>query len=209
MAEQNIDVPQDKQINSASAFTSVISLSKRTISLVTGQYCMRLEGIAEPGGISISDDAVGNCGKVDVTFEDLGSILEEYRRTDAGLARPIRSRRAGAPNRWPVDETLALPNKPSIAVLPFTNLSSDPEQEYFADGMVETHHGAVSFQGAVRHRPQFELHIQGARRRREAGRARVGVSYVLEGSVRKSANRCAHGTARRYRHWGTSLGRTI
>ena len=41
------------------------------------------------------------------------------------------------PNRWPVDETLALPNKPSIAVLPFTSLSSDPEQEYFADGMVD------------------------------------------------------------------------
>ena len=65
------------------------------------------------------------------------AILEEYRRTDAGLARPIRSRRASRADRWPVDGTLALPNKPSIAVLPFTNLSSDPEQEYFADGMVD------------------------------------------------------------------------
>ena len=56
---------------------------------------------------------------------------------------------------------LTLPDKPSIAVLPFANMSGDPEQEYFADGMVEDILTALSRVRAVRHRPQFELHLQG------------------------------------------------
>jgi hypothetical protein len=71
----------------------------------------------------------------------------------------------------PTKPALTLPDKPSVAILPFANLSSDPEQEYFADGIVDDIITAVSFQGAVRHRPQLKLHIQGPRRRREAGRA--------------------------------------
>ena len=67
---------------------------------------------------------------------------------------------------------LALPDKPSIAVLPFHNMSGDPEQEYFADGMVEEIITALSPHPlALRHRPQFELHLQGPGGRREAGRA--------------------------------------
>jgi TolB-like protein len=58
--------------------------------------------------------------------------------------------------------TLSLPDKPSIAVLPFENLSGDPEQEYFADGIVEDIITALSrFALAVRYRAQFELHVQG------------------------------------------------
>ncbi len=67
-------------------------------------------------------------GKVDITFEDLGS---------QSLSVPNGRAVPAVPNRLPVDDALALPDKPSIAILPFTNLSSDPEQEYFADGMVE------------------------------------------------------------------------
>ena len=71
----------------------------------------------------------------------------------------------------PLPPQLSLPNKPSIAVLPFQNMSGDPEQEYFVDGLVEDIITALSlsFQGAICYRPQFELHIQGPRGRCEAG----------------------------------------
>jgi TolB-like protein len=153
---------------------------------------VRLEGIAEPGGISISDDARRQIrGKVDVTFEDLGSqslknIAEPMRvwRVPYGRAVPA------VPNRWPVDETLALPNKPSIAVLPFTNLSSDPEQEYFADGMVDDIITALSHFKAlfVIARNSSFTYKGRAVDVKQIGRE-LGVRYVLEGSVRKATNR--------------------
>ncbi len=140
MAEQNIDVPQGKRIEfRIGIHVGDIIIEDDDIFGDGVNIAVRLEGIAEPGGVSISDDAHRQIrGKVDITFEDMGSqslknIAEPMRvwRVPYGRAVPA------VPNRWPVDETLALPNKPSIAVLPFTNLSSDPEQEYFAAGMVE------------------------------------------------------------------------
>jgi TolB-like protein len=94
------------------------------------------------------------------------------------------------PHRWPVDETLALPNKPSIAVLPFTNLSSDPEQEYFADGMVDDIITALSHFKAlfVIARNSSFTYKGRAVDVKQVGRE-LGVRYVLEGSVRKGANR--------------------
>jgi TolB-like protein len=94
------------------------------------------------------------------------------------------------PNRWPVDETLALPNKPSIAVLPFTNLSSDPEQEYFADGMVDDIITALSHFKAlfVIARNSSFTYKGRAVDVKQIGRE-LGVRYVLEGSVRKATNR--------------------
>ena len=81
----------------------------------------------------------------------------------------------------PADATCRRPgcrpptDKPSIAVLPFQNMTGDPEQEYFVDGMVEEITTAIArFPLAVRHRPQFELHVQGQSGRREAGGARTG-----------------------------------
>jgi DNA-binding winged helix-turn-helix (wHTH) protein len=72
---------------------------------------------------------------------------------------------------------LPLPDKPSISVLPFENMSGDPEQEYFADGMVEEIiTGAVAVPAAVRHRSQFNFHVQGPCGRCEAGRSRAGGS---------------------------------
>jgi len=97
----------------------------------------RLEGIARPGGVCISDDAYRQIrGKVDMACDDLGpqvlkNIAEPMRvwqvEFDQDAARALAER---AP-------ALALPDKPSIAVLPFQNMSGDPEQEYFADGIVE------------------------------------------------------------------------
>lgn len=193
MAAQNIDVPLDKRIElRIGIHVGDIIIEENDIFGDGVNIAVRLEGIAEPGGISISDDARRQIrGKVDVTFEDLGSqslrnIAEPMRvwRVPYGRAMPA------APNRWPVDKTLVLPDKPSIAVLPFTNLSSDPEQEYFADGMVDDIITALS---------QFKALFVIARNSsftykgravdvKQVGRE-LGVRYVLEGSVRKAANR--------------------
>ena len=138
----------------------------------------RLGGLAEPGGICVS----GTCSRPgprqarSARFEDLGEQALK------NIARPVRVYRVGsAPLRTPATSPVAavqrlpLPDKPSIAVLPFQNMSGDPEQEYFADGMVEEIITALSPHPlAVRHRPQFELHLQGPGRRCEAGRARAG-----------------------------------
>jgi adenylate cyclase len=96
----------------------------------------RLEGIAEPGGICISDDAFRQVrGKVEAEFADIGE------QGLKNIARPlrvysVRPRSTREPSAAPA-AGLPLPDKPSIAVLPFANLSGDPEQDYFADGMVE------------------------------------------------------------------------
>src|SRR6266481_1420268 len=93
----------------------------------------RLESIAEPGGICISDSSYQQVrDKFTVHFEDMG--VQQLKN----IARPVRVYRVpigrSAPRERPA---LALPDKPSIAVLPFQNMSGDPEQEYFADGIVE------------------------------------------------------------------------
>ena len=94
------------------------------------------------------------------------------------------------PTRLRVDDALALPDKPSIAVLPFTNMSSDPEQEYFADGMVDDIITALSHFKAlfVIARNSSFTYKGRAVDVKQVGRE-LGVRYVLEGSVRKAANR--------------------
>src|SRR5262249_21358952 len=93
----------------------------------------RLEGIAEAGGILLSGSAYDQVrNKLDRGFEDLGAQHLK------NIAEPVRIYRARAGGRPAITRpALTLPDKPSIAVLPFTNMSGDPEQEYFADGMVE------------------------------------------------------------------------
>jgi TolB-like protein len=193
MAEQNIDVPQDKRIElRIGIHVGDIIIEENDIFGDGVNIAVRLEGIAEPGGISISDDARRQIrGKVDVTFEDLGSqslknIAEPMRvwRVPYGRAVPA------APTRLRVDDALALPDKPSIAVLPFTNLSSDPEQEYFADGMVDDIITALSHFKAlfVIARNSSFTYKGRAVDVKQVGRE-LGVRYVLEGSVRKAANR--------------------
>jgi adenylate cyclase len=100
----------------------------------------RLEGLAEPGGICVSARVQEDvAGRLDFTFDDLG---EQNLRNIARPVRVFRVRLATAKNTPKMTLTqngpvLTLPDKPSIAVLPFQNMSGDSEQEYFADGMVE------------------------------------------------------------------------
>jgi adenylate cyclase len=121
----------------------------------------RLEGIAEPGGICLSVDAFRQVrGKIEAAFEDTG----DHRLKN--IEQPVRAYKIkldGTEGNAP--KALGSPDKPSIAVLPFQNMSDDPSQEYFVDGIVEDIiTGAVTSQMAARNRSQFELHLQGPRR---------------------------------------------
>ena len=149
----------------------------------------RLEGIAEPGGICISDDAFRQVrDKLDVYFQDAG---EQQLKN---IARPVRvyQLRPGmaAPAGKASSGGLALPDKPSIAVLPFQNLSGDQEQEYFADGMVEyitTGLSRIKWLFVIARNSSFTYKGR-AVDIKQVGRE-LGVRYVLEGSVRKAAGR--------------------
>ena len=146
----------------------------------------RLEGIAEPGAICLSGDAYRQVqGKVEVAATDLG----EQRLKN--IAQPVRVYKVSAPER--VDKAapaLALPEKPSIAVLPFQNMSGDPEQEYFADGIVEDIITDLSRfrQLFVIARNSSFTYKGRAVDVKQIGRE-LGVRYVLEGSVRRAANK--------------------
>src|SRR4030095_9007342 len=97
---------------------------------------VRLEGVADPGSILISEKVYSEVeGKLDVGFEDRG---EQQLKN---ISKPVRAFPVRAGAHGPLSDRLSaappLPDKPSIAVLPFENMSGDPEQDYFADGMVE------------------------------------------------------------------------
>jgi adenylate cyclase len=150
---------------------------------------VRLEGVADPGGILISEKVYSEVeGKLDAGFEDRG---EQHLKN---IAKPIRAYavRAGAHGAL-IDRLSAappLPDKPSIAVLPFENMSGDPEQEYFADGMVEEIITALSrskWLFVIARNSSFTFKGK-AVDIKEVGR-RLGVRYVLEGSVRKASGK--------------------
>ena len=148
----------------------------------------RLEGLAEPGGICVAarvqEDAAG---KLDLAFEDIG---EQQLKN---IARPVRAYRvvAAAPPAMPqASPGPPLPDKPSIAVLPFANMSGDPEQEYFVDGMVEDITTAIArlpWLFVIARNSSFAYKGKSPDLR-QVGRE-LGVRYVLEGSVRKAGNR--------------------
>jgi TolB-like protein len=149
----------------------------------------RLEGIAEPGGICISDDAFRQVrGKVEAEFADIGE------HSLKNIARPLRVYSIGPspvieqPTTPPT--ALPLPDKPSIAVLPFANMSGDPEQEYFVDGMVEeiiTALSRIRWLFVIARNSSFTYKGQTVDVK-QVGRE-LGVRYVLEGSVRKAGQR--------------------
>ena len=144
----------------------------------------RLEGIAEPGGICVSGKVHEEIrAKIGLPYEDLGD------KQLKNIAEPVRVygiRLGGAPRR----AGPALPDKPSIAVLPFQNMSGDPEQEYFSDGMTEdliTDLSKVSGLFVIARNSSFAYKGRSVKVQ-EIGRD-LGVRFVLEGSVRKAGNR--------------------
>jgi TolB-like protein/class 3 adenylate cyclase len=191
MADRNADVPADKRIEFR------LGIHQGDIIVEDGDIfgdgvnlAARLEGLAEPGGICVSGrvraDAVG---KVDAAFDDLGE------QSLKNIARPLRVfavRIEGAVAKTPPPEKLPLPlpGKPSIAALPFQNMSGDPEQEYFADGMVEEITTALSrirWLFVIARNSSFTYKGR-AVDVKQVGRE-LGVRYVLEGSVRKAGSR--------------------
>jgi adenylate cyclase len=148
----------------------------------------RLEALAEPGGICVTarvqEDAAG---KLHLDFEDIG---EQQLKN---IARPVRAYRvvtAARPTMLQASAGPPLPDKPSIAVLPFANMSGDPEQEYFADGMVEEITTALSrirWLFVIARNSSFTYKGQTIDVK-QVGRE-LGVRYVLEGSVRKGGGR--------------------
>ena len=143
----------------------------------------RIEPFAEAGGIAISarvrEDALG---KLDLQCDDLGEPPLK------NIDRPVRVYRVRIPGNS--NPALALPDKPSLAVLPFANLSGDPEQEYFADGVVEdivTALSRVAWFFVIARNSSF---IYKGRNIdvKQVGRE-LGVRYVLEGSIRKAGGR--------------------
>jgi len=153
----------------------------------------RLEGLAEPGGICVSARVQEDvAGRLDLTFDDIGE------QSLKNIARPVRVYRvrltpAEKKSKLTLTEivpTLALPDKPSIAVLPFVNMSGDPEQEYFADGMVEeiiTALSRIRWLFVIARNSTFTYKGQSVDVK-QVGRE-LGVRYVLEGSVRKAGQR--------------------
>jgi len=151
----------------------------------------RLEALAEPGGICISESvrvAIGR--KLDLDYEDMGE------RKVKNIADPVRTYKVvmSAAERSEVTESvkpaLELPDKPSIAVLPFANMSNDPEQEYFADGIAEDITTALSHIKqwfVVARNSSFAYKGRNVDVREIA--KELGVRYVLEGSVRRGGNR--------------------
>jgi len=170
----------------------VIEKSDGTIYGDGVNIAARLEGLADPGGITVSDAVqVAQRNRLPVVFEDLGE------HDVKNIAHPVRAFRvrsigdaAAAAPVSPVSPQLALPDKPSIAVLPFNNMSGDPEQEFFADGVVEAITATLSRIRSffVIARNSAFVYKGKAIDVQQVGHD-LGVRYVLEGSVQKSGNR--------------------
>ena len=146
----------------------------------------RPEALAEPGAICVSGTVCDQIGtKLPIDFTDLGEQQVK------NIAQPIRAFQIGGSTQPPaVNAALPLPDKPSIAVLPFANMSGDPEQEYFADGMVEeiiTALSRIRWLFVIARNSTFTYKGQAIDVKR-VGRE-LGVRYVLQGSVRKGGGR--------------------
>lgn len=150
----------------------------------------RLEGLAQPGGICLSDDVYRHAkGKIEAHFEDIGeqklkNVADPVRVYSVAIEPSAKKAPSSA------TETLALPDKPSIAVLPFVNMSGDPEQEYFCDGITEdiiTNLSRFRDFFVIARNSTFAYKGK-AINVKDVGRE-LGVGYILEGSIQKSANR--------------------
>jgi adenylate cyclase len=186
MIKRNASVPQDKRIEfRIGIHVGDVMIEDGDIFGDGVNIAARLEGIAQPGGICISDDAYRQVrGKLDANFQDAGE--QELKN----IARPVRVYQLQPSGGASEAPRLALLDKPSIAVLPFQNMSGDPGQEDFADGMVEdiiTSLSKVHRLFVIARNSTFTYKNRPVDIRQVA--RELGVRYLLEGSVRRAGDR--------------------
>ncbi|MBB3457193.1 TolB-like protein/class 3 adenylate cyclase/Tfp pilus assembly protein PilF [Rhizobium sp. BK313] len=203
MLERNAGVPAERRIEFRVGIHlgDVVEESDGDLMGDGVNIAARLEGICEPGRICLSEQAYWQVkARLDLAINDRGAVQLK------NIAEPIRvyslqvgvTAQAQSKSAEPRDPTepekpsmsLAVPDRPSIAVLPFQNMSGDPEQEYFADGMVEdiiTGLSRIKWLFVIARNSSF-VYKGKAVDVRQVGRE-LGVRYVLEGGVRKAGNR--------------------
>jgi adenylate cyclase len=192
MAEHNGDQAEDSRIT----FRVGINLGDVVIDGDDihgdgGNIAARLEGLAAPGGVCISAAVHEQVrDRMDLAFEDMGDC------TVKNIDRPVRAWQWSLETTPPAQAAItpptrpALPDKPSIAVLPFDNMSNDPDQDFFADGMAEDIITALSRMPwffVIARNSSFTYKGRAVDMKQVS--AELGVRYVLEGSVRKAGNR--------------------
>jgi adenylate cyclase len=183
MAERNTEIPEDRRIEFRIGINiGDIIIDEGDIFGDGVNVAARIEALAKPGAICLSDNAYQQIkGKLAVDASNIGEKVLK------NITQPVRVydvRVDGAATR------LAVSDKPSIAVLPFTNMSGDPEQEYFADGMSEdiiTALSKVKWFFVIARNSSFTYKGRAVEVKQAA--QELGVRYILEGSVRKAANR--------------------
>ena len=199
MVERNAGVPPERRIEFRIGIHlgDVVEESDGDLMGDGVNIASRLEGVATPGAICLSEDAYRQVrARLDLAVSDLGETNLK------NIAEPMRvySLQVGvAAQAKPIIQVhppedlsarLTMPDKPSIAVLPFNNMSGDPEQEYFVDGMVEDIITALSRFNqlfVIARNSTFTYKGRAVDVRQVA--KELGVRYVLEGGVRKSGNR--------------------
>src|SRR5208283_459016 len=186
MAARNASVPETRRIEFRIGINlGDIIIDEHDIYGNGVNVAARLEARAEPGGICISRvvrDQVSD--KLDFAFEDMGEQQVK------NIARPVHVYRIRVAENAAAKAPLPLPEKPSLAVLPFQNVTGDAEQEYFADGMVEEITTAISrlpWLFVIARNSSFTYKGRAVDVKQVA--RELGVRYVLEGSVRKVGNR--------------------
>ncbi len=191
MKSRNVEIPEDRRIELR------IGIHLGDVIVEDGDIfgdgvniAARIESVGRPGGVAVSAavrDNVGN--RLDVGFEDMGehqlkNIALPVRVYNVGAPQPVTEKGAAAPAAVEED------TKPSIAVLPFNNMSGDPEQEYFSDGITEdiiTDLSKISGLFVVGRNTSFAYKGKTIQLQQVAGE--MGVKFILEGSVRKVGER--------------------
>ncbi|CAN7728127.1 TPR end-of-group domain-containing protein [Mesorhizobium sp. LjNodule214] len=195
MRERNVDVPEDRRIEfRIGVHLGDIIFEDNDIYGDGVNIAARIESIAKPGGVAVSGSVRDNVGnRLDLSFEDTGEqTLKNIDRPVrvynvdlfAGVPPPCVANGAASPKPAPAKE------KPSIAVLPFNNMSGDPEQEYFSDGITEdiiTDLSKISGLFVVGRNTVFTYKGKSVKLQQAA--QELGVKFLLEGSVRKAGQR--------------------
>jgi adenylate cyclase len=193
MRERNIDVPQDRRIEfRIGVHLGDIIFEDNDIYGDGVNVAARIESIARPGGVAVSGSVRDNVGnRLNLAFEDMGEQVLK------NIDRPVRVYNVSLDTPPPDLAIAPKPqagsaaiDKPSIAVLPFNNMSGDPEQEYFADGMTEdiiTDLSKISGLHVIARNTVFTY--KGRPLKVQQVAAELQVKFVLEGSVRKAGQR--------------------